>query len=129
MMFLVPWFIPAVVTEPKQFLLEEASDGNSSAIQTKDTTKKDSWITYDSGIDLTVKENNSHSCTLDQASNSTARSQRKATRERKLSNLIDRYIRGQRRTLVPGSITNSFAMSRLDLNSDQVVIVEKVTIV
>eukprot|EP00794_Sanderia_malayensis_P016578 gene16578-18264_t len=152
LMFLVPWFIPNNVSSDADQLLVADSGSMTDSANTSSIihpshvtdTKEESWITFDSGIDITSKNNSiTFSCTLDKVSShvsaiagnsstitSSSTRTKAPTKARKLSRIIQRYIQGPRRVLVPGSITNSFAVSRLDLsNCEQLVVVDKVSIV
>ncbi len=125
LMFLIPWFIPH--NPPDDLLLAGEENHPGSSNPSKPLDKKDSFVTCDSGIDLTLKEQSVQTCTLDEASNAINTTRKK---KRKLSNIFER-IRAPSKVLVPGNFSSSFAVSTLDLNSNDgdLVVVEKVSIV
>ena len=139
LMFLVPWFLPKtpldtnVILEKGEASSEQISE-EGALIPDKLPSKKDSWVTYDSGIDLTMKDNSIYSCTTDNekeysSKSSTRESSRVVASEYRIVNFLERYIRMPRRTLVPGNLVNSYAVSNLELNSEELIVVDRVTIV
>ena len=125
LMFLIPWFLPK---KPDIKILLDNEDEDFSA---KLPEKKDSWVIYDSGIDLTMKETSSFECTIDDDGESTKSKSTSGdtAAEGRFSNFLERYIRSRRRTLVPGNLVNTYAVSSLELNVEQLCVVERVTIV
>ena len=139
LMFLVPWFLPKTTPDTKVIL--EKGEASSEQISEEGTlidgklpSKKGSWVTYDSGIDLTMKDNSIYSCTTDDekaysSKSSTRESSRVVASEFRIMNFLERYIRMPRRTLVPGNLVNSYAVSNLELNAEELCVVDRVTIV
>ena len=125
LMFLIPFSLP---NHPEVSIVIDDEMSDSSA---KLSDKKDSWVAYDSGIDLTIKDTSSFECTIDDDRELTKSksSSLEVINERRFFNFLDRYIRTRRRTLVPGNLVNTYAVSSLELNTEQLYVVDRVTIV
>ena len=125
LMFLIPLFLP------KRPVVKVIADDEMSDSSAKLPDKKNSWVTYDSGIDLTIKDTSSFECTIDGEGElaSSKSSSIEAVNERRFFSFLDRYIRTRRRTLVPGNLVNTYAVSTLELNAEQLQVVDRVTIV
>ena len=136
LLFVVPWFLPSDPIDTKVVLLD-----NENLLSEVDTegklNKKASWITYDSGIDLTLQ--NSSASYVDSAddssdsiksSKSSKSSQSQVTEKKKnLRNLFHRNTHLSKKAFLSGSMSNTFALSTRDLNSEALIVVDRVTIV
>ena len=125
LMFLIPLFLPQQ-TDVSIITGDEICDSSA-----KLPDKKDSWVVYDSGIDLTMKDTSSFECTIDTERERTESksSSVEIISERRRFNFLDRYVRTRRRTLAPGNLVNTYAVSSLELNDEQLFVVDRVTIV
>lgn len=132
-MFLIPWFLP----ERSDVKIIMDSDGDDSCyfngdlndLSSKLPDKKDSWVIYDSGIDLTMKDTSSYECTIDDEREMSRLPSRGVANENRFVNFLERYIRMRRRIHVPGNLVNTYAVSSLEVNAEELCVVERVTIV
>ena len=122
---------------PKQQEIKIIID-NDDGIQSEESfptmplEKKESWVTYDSGIDLTMKDTTSFECAVAENGELPHGPSERETdnhNEGRFANFLDRYIRMRRRINVPGNLVNTYAVSSLEINTEQLCVVEKVTIV
>lgn len=125
LMFLIPFSLPK---HPEVSIIIDDETSDSSA---RLPEKKDSWVAYDSGIDLTIKDTSSFECTIDDDKELTKSksSSLEVISERRFFNFLERYIGTRRRNLVPGNLVNTYAVSSLELNTEELYIVDRVTIV
>eukprot|EP00795_Rhopilema_esculentum_P012975 gene12975-3739_t len=116
--------------EPMEnIIVDEETDSFQKDFEAKLPDKKDSWITYDSGIDLTLKDGSSFTCSVEDKSELYSQaSGGDAPSEGRIRNFFDRYFRQPRRALISGNLINSFAVSNLELNVEELLVVERVTI-